>query len=159
MYPIGHSVFHRIHGVCRILDTTTLDNKPYYKLAPLSNLKLTLFVPVESTQIRELITKKQACDLLTFMNGVDEVILSDARVTKDAYGKKLNTGNPTDLAFLTKKYLVSQRTLAQSGHVNASAIKILDTASQMFVAECAVVFDQTALECMSYLKANVHFGS
>ncbi len=159
MYPNGHPVFHRVHGVCRILETTTLDLKPYYKLSPSSNPKLTLFVPTESPLIRELITKKQACDLVSFMNGVDEVILTDARITKDAYGKKLTTGNPTDLAFLTKKYLVSQRTLAQSGHVNASAIKILDTASQMFIAECATVFDQTPVECLTYLKANVHPNS
>ncbi len=156
MLPIGHAVFHRIHGVCQITATTFVEGKPYYKLSPITNLRLTLFVPIETPLIRELITKAQAKDLVVFMNGVDDVILSDARITKDAYGKKLNSGNPTDLAFLTKKYLVSQKTLAQNGRVNASAIKILDTASQMFISECSTVFDQTPQDCLSYLKANVN---
>ncbi len=156
MLPIGHTVFHRVHGVCQITATTIMESKPYYKLSPISNLKLTLFVPVETPLIRELITKAQANDLVIFMNGVDDVILSDARVTKDAYGKKLNSGNPADLAFLTKKYLVSQKTIAENGRVNASAIKILDTASQMFLSECATVFNQTPQDCLSYLKANVN---
>ncbi len=156
MLPIGHTVFHRFHGVCQITDTTLVENKPYYKLSPISNLKLTLFVPVDTPLIRELITKAQADALVIFMNGVDDIILSDARVTKDAYGKKLNSGNPADLAFLTKKYLVSQKTIAQNGRVNASAIKILDTASQMFLSECATVFNQTPQDCLSYLKANVN---
>jgi len=156
MLPIGHTVFHRVHGVCQITATTVLEGRPYYKLSPLSNLRLTLFVPVDTLLIRELITKQQANALVIFMNGVDDVILSDARITKDAYGKKLNTGDPADLAFLTKKYLVSLKTLAQNGRVNASAIKILDTASQMFISECAAVFDQTPLECLTFLKAHVN---
>jgi len=156
MLPIGHAVFHRFHGVCQITATTLVEGKPYYKLSPISNLRLTLFVPVETPLIRELITKAQANELVVFMNGVDDVILNDARLTKDAYGKKLNSGNPADLAFLTKKYLVSQKTLAQNGRVNASAIKILDTASQMFLSECATVFNQTPQDCLSFLKANVN---
>ncbi len=141
MLEVGKIMVHKAHGICTIKEILQIGGNDYYKLVPSFDEGMSIFVPVskEKEFLREVLTKDQADELVTYMNSIDNTIIDDTKERRDSFHKKLSSGNLKEIAYMCYKlYLLKKVKL------NSNA-KFCLTDSVMFDKAHKMLFDELAL--------------
>ena len=97
MFRIGDYVAHYKEGVCEVVNIGKIDmgssDKEYYTLKPVYDAAGTVYTPVDNKreQIRQLITKEEAENLIKEMSEIDTLLHNQCRewvsLIKTSYGR------------------------------------------------------------------------
>ena len=89
MYKVGDVIIYK-RNVCRIneIKRNLFFDKDYYVMNPIDDLSLTIEIPVDSSCIRDVITKDAAKRLISKIPSI-EIIQADDKVIEFEYRKLL----------------------------------------------------------------------
>lgn len=84
MYKPGEYIVKNGNGVCKVdnilhLDMAGIDKKRlYYKLVPMDDVNGKIYVPVDNStqQLRRVISKEEAYELLDHISSIQEITIS-----------------------------------------------------------------------------------
>lgn len=141
MLEVGKIMAHKSHGICKIVEVLQIGGLDYYKLVPSIDDTMSIFVPIskENELLREVLTKDQADELVSYMKTIDDEIVEDTKERRDAFHKKLLSGDLHDIAYLCRKlYLLKQ----SKGDTHT---KFCITDSTMFEKAHKLLFDELAV--------------
>ena len=101
-YKLNEKVMHFREGLSFIADEKEMNGVTYY-LVQVVNGGETVYVPKEKADaiIRPLFNKKELKDLLEFMRPIRPDYFNNTKQRRDAFKKRLSSGDIRDLAYLT----------------------------------------------------------
>ena len=101
-YKLNEKVMHFREGLSFIADEKEMNGVTYY-LVQVVNGGETVYVPKEKADaiIRPLFNKKELKDLLEFMKPIRPDYFNNTKQRRDAFKKRLSSGDIRDLAYLT----------------------------------------------------------
>jgi len=141
MYKIGDKVVYPMHGAGEIVDLTEKEilgkKKNYFVLKmPIGNMKALLPVEsVDSIGIRNIITTKEADDLLNSISSMEFIENANWNKRYRENMEKLKTGNAFDVAGVIKTLFIRE----QSKGLSTGERKMLSTAKQILTSEIMLV--------------------
>lgn len=111
MFKEGDFVVYR-NRVCKIknIKKNHLSGRDYYVMFPVDDESLIIDVPIDgsSEYLKEIITKKEALELIEKMPSID-VIDFDEKYIENEYKRLMSTGNREDLIKIIKTpYLINK---------------------------------------------------
>lgn len=104
-FCIGDLVMHCREGLSQIVSTTVMGDKEYFLVSAKRGSGEKIYVPVDRAHniIRHVLTKIEADKLLAFMKGVDKEFNNNTKQRRDAFKRKLASGDVYDLAYLSRQ--------------------------------------------------------
>lgn len=146
MKKIGEYIVNR-KQVCKIEDIVTSRGKTYYSLAPIGDKTLKIKVPVDSTLLRDLITKEELEKLLLDIPSIDAIDDTD-KMIENKYKELLKSGTHADLVKVIKTtYLRNKRRAENNKKLSEKDNDYNKRAEKYFYNEISVIlglnFDKT----------------
>lgn len=109
MFKVGDYVVKTSNGVCKIIDILSPDfvaddKKLYYQLVPLTNENTRLYVPVEKAgeNMREVMTKEEAIDLLEQIPSIEEAWINNEKERERSYKESIHSNKPEKIVGIIK---------------------------------------------------------
>lgn len=105
MFQLGEHVMHPQQGVCKITDRITMDAKEYYVLSPLSDHKLKLYIPLQTTKrigVRVLASEAELRSLYQEAEQADTPWIADRIARFRLYDESVQSGNLLEILKLSK---------------------------------------------------------
>ena len=101
MYQKGDYIVYGINGPCLVEDITRLSmpgsdrRRKYYVLRPVNSGKSTIYSPVDNEKvvIRNIVSRKEAEDLLSEIPGIPEVSVEDEKTREERYKEILKNSD------------------------------------------------------------------
>ena len=145
MFKINDSVIHCREGLSVIVGSKDMNGKEYFLVSVKHNSGETIYVPVDtaSSIIRPLMDKKAADSLLSFIKKIEKEFNTNTKQRRDAYKRKLSSGDVKDIAYLYKQLYFynliggENNTEIKLGPVD---IDMLSYAENMLLDELAITY-------------------
>lgn len=115
MYKINDKIIYK-REVCIINEIKEKfhNNTDYYCVSPLSDKTLTLNIPINSPQIRNILTKQEALNIIEKIPNIEE-IKSDEKSLENIYKDLLSTDKEEDLVRIIKTTYLRNKNRLESG--------------------------------------------
>lgn len=148
MFQVGECVVKAYTGICRIEAITNVDwdlrdkNKLFYMLVPMNDMKSKIYVPVEPepANIRRLLSKEEAEELLCTIPRLDEITIVNEKQREHVYREIIKSNNPEKLARIIKTiYMKSVQRTTQGKKLPEMDKRYFDIAEGILYAELATV--------------------
>lgn len=149
MFEIGDYVAHYKQGICEVvtigkLDISCSDNeKEYYTLKPIYDAGGTVYTPVDNArhQIRSILTKEEASELLEHMQEIEVLNVSNEKLREATYKESLLKNECKDwIALLKTSYARKMKRLASGKKSINVDERYMSSAESFLYGELAVVF-------------------
>ena len=146
MFKINDSVMHCREGLSTIIAINNMNGKDYFLVSVNRTSGETIYVPVETAEsiIRPLMDKKAADELLKYIKKIKKDFNSNTKQRRDAYKKKLSSGDIKEIAYLYKQLYFYEK---MGGEENAEIklgpvdIDMLSYAQNMLMDELALSYN------------------
>ena len=162
MFKIGDYVAHYKEGVCEVVNIGKIDmgssDKEYYTLKPVYDAGGTVYTPVDNKrdQIRKLITKEEAENLIKEMSEIDTIGVTNEKQREAMYKNALLHNQCREWISLIKtsygrnkkRLLVGKKTINVDERYMSSAEKFL-------YGELAVVMEIPRDKVSGYVKEHL----
>lgn len=104
-FNIGDLVIHFREGLAEIVSSTEMGGKEYFLVSAKRGSGERIYVPIEKANsiIRHVLTKGDADKLLAYMKGIEEEFNSNTKQRRDAFKRRLASGDVYDIAFLSRQ--------------------------------------------------------
>lgn len=160
MFKINDSVIHCREGLSTIVAMNNMNGKDYFLVSVNRSSGETIYVPVDTANniIRPLMNKKDADDLLLFIKKIKKEFNSNTKQRRDAYKKKLSSGDVKEIAYLYRQLYFYEKI----GGENNTEIKLgpvdldmLEYAQNMLLDEFALTYDVARSEIKDYIEKRI----
>ena len=160
MFKINDSVIHCREGLSTIVAMNNMNGKDYFLVSVNRNSGETIYVPVETANniIRPLMNKKDADDLLLFIKKIKKDFNSNTKQRRDAYKKKLSSGDVKEIAYLYRQLYFYEKI----GGENNTEIKLgpvdidmLEYAQNMLLDEFALTYEVARSEVKEFVEERI----
>lgn len=159
MYSEGEYVIYGMNGVCRVNGITTLDFKDvpkdleYYVLFSENNGGK-IYVPVDigESNMRRVITKTEAEELITKMPLIEPIIVNNEKLAEEAYKKCFRCFDCTEWIRLIKYiYHRKQQRLSSGKKITATDEKYMHMAEDALYSELGIALDIPKEQVLDYI--------
>ena len=144
MHKIGDYLIYN-KDVCKILDIKEkfMNNKDYYLLIPINDNSLKLNIPINSKQIRNIITKEDVDKLINNILNIEPINVDD-KLIEIEYKKLINSGNHEDLIKIIKTtYLRNKNRIDNKKKISDKDKNYFDLAEKYLYTEFSIVLDMS----------------
>lgn len=153
MHKIGDYLIYN-KDVCKILDIKEkfMNNKDYYLLIPINDNSLKLNIPINSKQIRNIITKEDVDKLINNILNIEPINVDD-KLIEIEYKKLINSGNHEDLIKIIKTtYLRNKNRIDNKKKISDKDKNYFDLAEKYLYTEFSIVLDMSFDEIKEFIK-------
>ena len=148
MFRIGDYVAHYKEGVCEVVNIGKIDmgssDKEYYTLKPVYDAAGTVYTPVDNKreQIRQLITKEEAENLIKEMSEIDTIGVTNEKQREAMYKNALLHNQCREWVSLIKTSYGRNKERIQAGKktINIDE-RYMSSAEKFLYGELAVVME------------------
>ncbi len=160
MFKIGDYVVHYKESVCEVVEVGKLSmsfankEKDYYTLKPLYNAGGTVYTPIdnEKKQIRAMITKEEAQDLIRKMPEIETVRVTDEKRREFAYKQALLTNECKEWVSIIKTAYLRKKKRLDSGKKSINVDdKYLAIAEKFLYGELATALEMQKEEVKEHI--------
>lgn len=104
-FKVNDEVIHCREGLATIIGSREMNGKNYFLVRANRISGETCYVPIDSADsiIREIMDQKQADKLLKYIKSIEKDFNSNTKQRRDAYKKRLSSGNVKDIAYLYRQ--------------------------------------------------------
>lgn len=104
-FNVNDLVMHCREGLAEIVSTTEMGGKEYFLVSAKRGSGEKIYVPIEKAHsiIRHILNKSDADKLLAYMKGIEVEFNSNTKQRRDAFKRRLASGDVYDLAFLSRQ--------------------------------------------------------
>jgi len=156
MYKINDYIIYK-REVCKINDILPkfFKNMDYYLLSPLSDETLTIKVPINNKEIRNLITKKEIDKIIEAIPNI-EPITSDTKSLEGIYKDLLSVGTHEALIKIIKTtYLRNKERIDSNKKTTDKDNYYFNLAEKYLYGEFQIVLNLTYDETKAYVTKKV----
>ena len=147
-------------GICRVEDIVPLDmhgegEKLYYMLLPIHDARAKLFVDVDAdkTKIRAVMTKDDAFDFISRMEGIRAVWISNDKLREQTYKDAFRSNEPEALVGVIKNlYMRGQSRIAEGKKIAATDEKYFKMAEHALYSELSFALELEKEEVLALIK-------
>lgn len=162
MFKIGDYVAHYKEGVCEVVNIGKIDmgssDKEYYTLKPVYDAGGTIYTPVDNKrdQIRKLITKEEAENLIKEMPEIDTIGVTNEKQREGMYKSALLHNQCREWISLIKTSYGrnKKRLLAGKKTINVDE-RYMSSAEKFLYGELAVVMEIPRDKVSGYVKEHL----
>lgn len=164
MFKTGDYVAHYKQGICEVVAIGKLDmscsdrNKDYYTLKPLYDVGGTLYTPVDNErhQIREVITKEEAEELIEEMPQIDTLWVPDEKKRESLYKEALLKNQCRDwISIIKTSYLRKMKRLASGKKTINVDERYMNIAENFLYGELATALGMEKAEVKKYILSQI----
>ena len=143
MFKINDIVIHCREGLSTIIAMNNMNGKDYFLVRTNQAVSETIYVPVETAQniIRPIMNEKEADEVLKYIKGIKKEFNTNTKQRRDAYKKRLSSGNVKDIAYLYRQLYFYEKI----GGENNEEIKLGPVDLDMLTYAKNMLFDELAL--------------
>ena len=160
MFKINDSVIHCREGLSTIISINNMNGKDYFLVSVNRNSGETIYVPVDTAEniIRPLMDKKEADALLKYIKKIDKEFNSNTKQRRDAYKKKLSSGDVKEIAYLYRQLYFYEKiggeenTEIKLGPVD---IDMLSYAENMLMDELSITYGVARNEVKAFVQKRI----
>ena len=152
MYKINDKIIYK-REVCTIneIKEKYYNDKDYYCVSPISDKTLTLNIPVDSPQIRTLLTKEEALTIIENISNIEE-IKADDKSLENIYKELLSTDNEEDLVKIIKTtYLRNKKRVDSGKKIGDKDDVYFKKAESLLYNSLATSLNMTYEECKEFI--------
>lgn len=155
-YVVGESVIHRRNGLATITDLKVINNNEYYIVKTLSDDSETIYAPVNGADaiIRKIMSPEEADVVLKNLKGVLEVFNPNTKQRRDAFKKRLSSGDVNDIAYLYRQYYFYKRD-PDNVKLGKSDVDMLEYAENMLLSELCITYNVDREEIESFISHKI----
>lgn len=148
MYNIGDVFIYGTSGVCRIADIQQEDfdgkEKTYYILTPVSDLKSTIFVPVDNekliSKMKKILSAEEIMELIKSIPAQDNIWIENINLRREKYRKIIGEADREELLSLLKTLYERKKELTLIGkNLSVYDERFLHQAQKIIHGEIALV--------------------
>ena len=159
-FSVNKEVIHCREGLATIIDSKEMNGKSYFLVRANRLSGETCYVPVDSANsiIREIMNEKEADKLLRYIKGIEKEFNTNTKQRRDAYKKKLSSGDVKDIAYLYRQLYFYN----EIGGENNTEIKLgpvdldmLNYATNMLLDELAISYKQPREIVSSFVEKRI----
>lgn len=157
MYKIGDLVVYK-RDVCRIIEYKEkyFKDKDYYSLNPIYDKSLKIDVPIDSTLLRDVISKEKAEDIINSIPYVDVIDVNDKMIESE-YKRLITEGGYEGLVSVIKTtYLRNNDRLNSKRKISEKDENYFNTAEKILYGELAVALDMSIEDIKDYVIKRVN---
>ena len=156
MYKIGDLVVYK-RDVCRVLEYKEkyFKDKDYYSLNPIYDNSLKIDVPIDSTLLRDVMSKEKAEDIINSIPSIDIIDVND-KMMENEYKRLINEGGYEGLVSVIKTtYLRNNDRLNSKRKISEKDENYFNTAERILYGELAVALDMDIDSIKDYVIKRV----
>ena len=157
MYKIGDLVVYK-RDVCRIIEYKEkyFKDKDYYSLNPIYDNSLKIDVPIDSTLLRDVMSKEKAEDIINSIPSIDIIDVND-KMMENEYKRLINEGGYEGLVSVIKTtYLRNNDRLNSKRKISEKDENYFNTAVKILYGELAVALDMDIEDIKDYIIKRVN---
>ena len=141
-YQIGDKVIHCRNGVSTIVGTKEMAEREYFLVRTIRGDSENIYVPVNGSEniIRPVMTSKEADELLHKLAVIKKEFNPNTKQRRDAYKKRLSSGNVEDIAYLYRQYWLYKK-YPEDVKLGPSDIDMLQFATDVLLDEMALSYN------------------
>lgn len=141
-YSIGDKVIHRRNGVAVINGLTEMSGRSYFVLNLIKGEDENIYVPIEGAEniIRKIMNKDEADALLIKIKDIKVEFNSNTKQRRDAYKRKLSSGDINEIAPLLKQYYLYKKE-PDKYKLGVSDIDMITYATNNLLDELSITYD------------------
>lgn len=134
--------------VCKIIN----DDNGIYNLVPISDESIKYKVPVNSSLLRDLISKKEINMLLKDMPFIDAIDSSNEKKMEEVYKELMKSGTHEDLIKIIKTtYLRNQKRIFNNKKISEIDDEYFKRAEKYLYEEIGIVLNMSADDVRDYI--------
>ena len=156
MLKVGDYVIYQ-EQVCQIKEQkiNEFTNLESFILVPVTDSSLKLNVPVNNSNIKNLMTKEEIKNLIALMPSIPLIDIED-KLLENEYKRLYHSGSKEDLIRIIKTtYKRNQDRLNNNKKISEKDNKYFTLAENLLYSEIATVFGISLEEAKEYILANV----
>jgi len=146
---IGDCVHYGAHGVCKVYGRETKklgrDSRDYFLLRPLSDEKITLYLPVDAepgkVHMRQVMSAGEIYQLVEREREYPVTWISDSKLRREVCGKTLRSGDIEALMRMVKDLHAREETLPTGKVLPMSDLELLQSAEKQLYNEFQFVLE------------------
>ena len=157
MYKIGDLIVYK-RDVCRVLEYKEkyFKDKDYYSLNPIYDNSLKIDVPIDSTLLRDVMSKEKAEDIINSIPSIDIIDVND-KMMENEYKRLINEGGYEGLVSVIKTtYLRNNDRLNSKRKISEKDENYFNTAEKILYGELAVALDMDIDSIKDYVIKRVN---
>ncbi len=157
MYKIGDLVVYK-RDVCRVVEykENFFKDKDYYSLNQIYDKSLKIDVPVDSTLIRNVMSKEKAEEIINCIPYVDVIDVND-KMMENEYKRLINEGGYRGLISVIKTtYLRNNDRLNSKRKISEKDENYFNTAEKILYGELAVALNMNIVDIKDYVIKRVN---
>lgn len=157
MYKIGDLVVYK-RDVCRIIEYKEkyFKDKDYYSLNPIYDNSLKIDVSINSTLLRDVMSKEKAEDIINSIPYVDIIDVND-KMMENEYKRLIIEGGYEGLVSVIKTtYLRNNDRLNSKRKISEKDENYFNTAEKILYGELAVALDMDIEDIKDYIIKRVN---
>ena len=157
MYKIGDLVVYK-RDVCKIIEYKEkyFKDKDYYLLNPIYDKSLKIDVPIDSTLLRDVMSKEKAEDIINSIPYVDIIDVND-KMMENEYKRLIIEGGYEGLVSVIKTtYLRNNDRLNSKRKISEKDENYFNTAEKILYGELAVALDMDIEDIKDYIIKRVN---
>lgn len=143
-FQIGEAVIHRREGLSFIDSIVTISDNQYFLVRSKRQSNETFYVPIERAEgiIRKVMSEKDADQVLRYMKSVDNEYNSVTKQRRDAYKKRLSSGETLDFAYLTAQLFHHDKLLGTKDEIHLGPVDfdLLNKAKELLFDEFSITY-------------------
>lgn len=160
MFKKGEKIIYGIHGVCQVDDITTMsgNDKMYYVLSPANQKDGHIYTPVDNTKVRmrNLISRKEAENLLDEVSEIDGVTVENEKAREKAYKECISNDDLESKVGLLKTIIKRKEDRITAGKkLPAVDEKYLHLVSDLLYRELSEALDTTMDKIDEYVIGQI----
>lgn len=155
-YAVNENVIHCRNGVSIIVNVTEMGGRQYFVIHALRGDGENIYVPVEASDsiIRPVMNGEEADTVLNKIKDIKLEFNSNTKQRRDAYKRRLGSGNVDDIAYLFRQYCLYKNN-PDEVKLGPSDIDMLAYASTIFLDELALSYNQDRESVEEYIKTKL----
>ena len=153
-YALEEKVIHCRNGVSTILNVVKIGDREYYLIRALRGDGENIYVPIVGSEniIRPIMDVSAADQLLYSLKDVQKEFNPNTKQRRDAYKRRLSSGNVQDIAYLYRQYYLYNKN-PENIKLGPADIDMLEYATNILLDELALTY-QTDRDQIQNLVAN-----
>ena len=161
MFKINDAVIHCREGLSTVIAINNMNGKDYFLVrVNQASGGETIYVPVETASniIRPLMSKAEADKLLKFIKGIKKEFNSNTKQRRDAYKRKLSSGDVKEIAYLYRQlYFYNEGGGEENTEIKLGPVDIdmLTYAQNMLLDELAISYKVKREEIKDYIEKRI----
>ncbi|MCH5171879.1 MAG: hypothetical protein J1F31_03500 [Erysipelotrichales bacterium] len=159
MLSIGKVVVHKKHGICTITHYLQMSGQDYYQLIPRFDESMSIFVPVikEQELLRDVLTKNEADDLISYMRNIDEDLIEDTKERRDDFHRRFSSGDLKDLAYICRKLFILKKAKEKTNSKFCLTDSTLfEKANKMLLDELSIAYNIDRSNIFDHVSRLIH---